>query len=83
MARRNISRRSSPKQIRARAARRNPDRMTYGKVFMSGGKLVQYGYRGGKKVGLFLYKSAKTYNKAKYTAKAGYHAYRTIRKFTR
>lgn len=78
-----MARRISPKQIRARKSRRDSGRITYGKVFRSGGKLVQYGYRSGSKVGLFLYKSAKTYNKAKYTAKAGYHAYRTVRKYTK
>lgn len=55
--------------------------LTYGRVFKQGSDLVQFGYRGTKKVGLFLYSAAKTYNKARYTVKAGTHAYRTYRTF--
>jgi len=68
-----------PKPSRRAAARY--ERIRYGQVFRMGKDLVQYGYSRGKKIGLFFHKGAKTYSKARYTARQGYHAYRTYKKF--
>jgi len=61
-------------------------RLVYGKVFRKGGRLVRYGYRNGRKVGLFAYKAARIYSKARYTYRQGekaYQTYRTVRKYSR
>jgi len=54
--------------------------LTWGKTFRKGGKVVRYGYSGGRKVGLFLYKSARTYSKARYIGKQFSHGYELYRK---
>jgi len=57
--------------------------LVFGKTFRKGGKVVRYGYIGGRKVGLFLYKSARTYSKARYVGKQFLHGYELYTKTTK
>lgn len=55
--------------------------LVYGKVFKRGNRLVRYGYRSGKKVGLYVYSAARTYNKARYVARQYSHASNLVKSF--
>lgn len=65
------------------ARRRSRTRVTFGRLFKQGNRMVCYGYRGGKKVGLYAHKAARTYSKARYTYKQAEHAYTLIRKISK
>ena len=58
-------------------------RIRYGKPFKKGKRIVRYGYRNGKKIGLFFVRMASNYRKAERAYRTGKRAYRTARKFTR
>lgn len=62
-------------------------KLVFGKTFRKGGKVVRYGYIGGRKAGLFLYKSARTYSKARYIGKQFLHGYelyfKTAKRFSK